>query len=163
MLISDEDTKAVQITSIDEPIETDYFWVLDLEEQDFKLSKLIMLEEFVAPTLTVNIKGFAIELPAEWNILVYSDETSVVDMVQVSDLTKSNFSLFLLDHKKNKIIENVAKIVKYSPSSTVRTPSFNKNLMLCSPIGESAWIMIAPTDTYNKYLKESITVGNILH
>jgi len=163
MLISNEDSRPIVIASIDEPINTDYFWVLDLEEQDFKLSKLVMLEEFSAPTLTINVKGHSIEIPAEWNILVYSDDTSAVDMVQVSDLTKSNFSLFLLNHKSNKIVENLARVTNYSSASVVRTPSFNKNLMLCHPIGDNAWIMIAPTDTYNKYLKESITVGNFLH
>lgn len=163
MLISNENSKPILISSIDEPLNTDYFWVLDLEERDFKLSKLLMLEEFIAPTLTINIKGHAISLPADWNILVYSDETSGVDMVQVSDLTKSSFSLFLLSHKNNKIIENSVKVIAYDTQSTVRTPSFNKNLMLCHPIGEAAWIMVAPTDTYNKYLKEPITVGNFLY
>lgn len=163
MLISNETYSSVAIRSIDEPMNTDYFWVLDLLEQDFMLSKLIMLEEFSAPTLKINVKGNLIELPAEWNILVYSPDTSTVDMVQISDLTKSNFSLFLYDHVKNKVVENVTKVMDYSSSSVVRTPSFNKNLMMCYPIGESAWIMVAPTDTYNKYLKESVTIGNFLH
>lgn len=163
MLISNEDSRPVAINSIDEPIDTDYFWILDLADQDFKLSKLIMLEEFSTPTLTINVKGHAIELPAEWNILVYSTDTASVDMVQVSDLTKSHFSLFLLDHKKNKVIENMVKVVSYKTAATVRTPSFNKNMMMCHPIGETAWVMVAPTDTYNKYLKDTITVGNFLH
>lgn len=163
MLISNEDSLPVAISSIDEPMNTDYFWVLDLEDQDFKLSKLIMLEEFHAPTLTLNIGGHSIEVPAEWHILVYSPETASVDMVQTSDLTKSHFSLFLLDHRKNKVIENIVRVTNYSSSAVVRTPNFNKNLMMCHPIGETAWIMIAPTDTYNKYLKDTVTVGNFLH
>lgn len=163
MLISNENSLPIAINSIDEPLDIDYFWILDLAEQDFKLSKLIMLEEFSTPTLTINIKGHMIELPAEWNILVYSTETASVDMVQVSDLTKSHFSLFLMDHKKNKVIENLVKVISYKTTAIVRTPSFNKNMMLCYPIGETAWVMIAPTDTYNKYLKDTTTVGNFLH
>ena len=163
MLISNEQSLPIAITSIDEPLDTDYFWVLNLIEQDFQLSNLVMLEEFITPTLTINIGGYPIELPAEWNILVYSEETSDVDMVPISDLTKKTFSLFLLNHKHIKIIENTSKVIDYCSASIIRTPSFNKNLMLCHPVGEMAWIMIAPTDTYNKYLKESITVGNFLN
>jgi hypothetical protein len=163
MFITNEQYKNFKVTSIDEPIPVDYFWILDLQEQDWMLSKLVMLEEFTTPTLTLNIKGHLIELPAEWNILVYSPETSDVDMVQISDLTKSEFVIFLYDYKTSKVIEHTAKVVNYSPSSTVRTPSFNKSNMLCYPIAERYWIMVAPTDTYNKYLKDSITVGNFLY
>lgn len=163
MFITNESNKKFEIRSIDEPIAADYFWVLDLLQQDWMLSKLVMLEEFTAPTLTLSIKGDLIVVPAEWNILVYSPETSDVDMVQISDLTKSEFTVFLYDFTKSKVVESSCKVVNYSSNSVVRTPSFNKNNMLCHPVAGSYWIMVAPTDTYNKYLKESVTVGNFLH
>lgn len=163
MFITNEENKTFEIKSIDEPINADYFWILDLQEQDWLLSKLVMLEEFYTPTLTLNIKGNLIELPAEWNILVYSNETSDVDMVQVSDLTKSEFTVFLYDFRSSKVVEQSCKVVAYSPSKVVRTPSFNKSNMLCHPIADRYWIMVAPTDTYNKYLKDSVTVGNFLY
>ena len=163
MLISDENSIPKMISSIDEPLDIDYFWALDLQEQDFKLEKLILLEEFLTPTLVISIGGHAIELPAEWNLLVYSPETAIVDMIQVSDLTKNNFTLFLFDHKQNRVIESTVKVIDYYSSATIRTPGFNKNMMLCHPVGVKAWIMVAPTDTYNKYLKDIVTVGNFLH
>lgn len=163
MFITNEENKTFEIKSIDEPINADYFWILDLQEQDWMLSKLVMLEEFHAPTLTLSIKGNLVELPAEWNVLVYSTETSDVDMVQVSDLTKSEFTIFLYDYNRSKVVEQACKVVSYSPSEVVRTPSFNKSNMLCHPVGDTYWIMVAPTDTYNKYLKESVTVGNFLY
>ncbi len=163
MFITTEHNKTIEIQSIDEPMTTDYFWVCDLIQQDFMLSKLIMLEEFNAPTLTLSIHGKLVNLPAEWNILVYSPDTSEVDMVQISDLTKNDFTIFFYDHKNSKVIETKSKIVKYIANSTVRTPSFNKNNMLCHPVGDNHWIMVAPTDTFNKYLKDSVTVGNFLY
>lgn len=163
MLITNEENINYKIESIDVPLVADYFWVLDLVEQDWVINKLVMLEEFHTPTLTLNIKGDLVEIPAEWNILVYSPETSTVDMVQISDLTKSDFTIFLFDYKKSKVVETSTKVVAYSPSSVIRTPSFNKNNMMCYPIADKYWIMIAPTDTYNKYLKDSITVGNFLY
>lgn len=163
MQITDENNKTVTIKSIDKPISTDFFWILDLQAQDWLLTKLVMLEEFTTPTLTLNIRGNLVEVPAEWNILVYSPETSDVDMVRVSDLTKSAFTIFFYDFISNKIIEESARVVGYSPNSTVRTPSFNKSNMLCHPVADRYWIMIAPTDTYNKYFKDSVTVGNFLY
>lgn len=163
MFITTENNKTLEIKSIDEPMTTDYFWVCDLIQHDFMLSKLIMLEEFNAPMLTLSIRGKLVDLPAEWNILVYSPDTSEVDMVQVSDLTKSDFTIFLYDHKNSKVIETNSKIINYVSTATIRTPSFNKNNMLCHPVGDNHWIMVAPTDTFNKYLKDSVTVGNFLY
>lgn len=163
MLISDENNVSVEIKSIDEPTSIDYFWTLDLQEQDFKLSKLVMLEEFLTPTLTIAISGVRITLPAEWHILVYSPETSEVDLVQISDLTKNQYTLFAYNHEKSKVVGKKARVMDYSSATTFRTPSFNKNIMVCYPLGKDSWIMVAPTDTYNKYLKNSITVGNFLY
>ena len=70
MQITDEQNKTVSITSIDKPIATDHFWIMDLQVQDWLLTKLVMLEEFSTPTLTLNIRGNLVEVPAEWNILV---------------------------------------------------------------------------------------------
>lgn len=163
MYISNELYKKVEITSIDEPSSIDWFWVLDLVEQDFMLTKLLLFEEFTAPTLTLDIKGAQFVLPAEWNILVYSPDTSIVDMVSVSDLTKSNFNVFLFDHQRHAVVEVETRVIDYATSGTVRTPAFNKNNMLCYPIGPQHWILIAPTDTYSKYLKQDVTVGNFLY
>ena len=63
----------------------------------------------------------------------------------------------------NKVVEETARVVGYSPNSVVRTPSFNKSNMLCHPVADRYWIMIAPTDTYNKYFKDAVTVGNFLY
>ena len=163
MQITDENNKTIHIQSIDKPIATEHFWILDLINQDWMLTKLVMLEEFTTPTLTLNIKGNLVEVPAEWNILVYSPETSDVDMVRVSDLTKSAFTIFLYNFVTNKVLEETARVVGYNLNSTVRTPSFNKSNMLCHPIADRYWIMIAPTDTYNKYFKDTVTVGNFLY
>lgn len=163
MQITNENYTNYKIESIDVPIDIDYFWVLDLQEYDWFITKLVMLEEFHAPILTINIKGESIDVPAEWNILVYSPETSSVDMVQLSDLTKSDFTVFLYDYKNSKVIESPCRVMGYKSSAVVRTPSFNKSNMLCHPVADRYWIMIAPTDTYNKYLKDSITVGDFLY
>ena len=163
MLISNESHETIEISSIDEPVSIDHFWIMDLQQKDFMLSKLMMLEEFTSPTLTLDIFGQQINIPVEWHILVYSPETSVVDMVQISDLTRSDFCIFLYDHTTSKILENRPKVVDYTSNQLVHAPAFNKNSMLCHPVGSRYWIMIAPTDTYNKYLKDTVTIGNFLY
>lgn len=161
MNIINQDNKIVKISSIDDSIDCDYFWVLNLQQQDFQLFKLQMLEEFECPTLTIFINGTKIQLPADWNILVYSPETSDVDMVQISDLTKASFDIFLYNPDSSKIVNTSIRVIDYSPSTIIRIPSFNKNSMLCHYVSDS-WIMIAPSDTYNKYLKD-VTVGTLLY
>lgn len=163
MRIVNEEYKTYNIESIDEAIPIDYFWVLDLSVYDWMLTKLVMLEEFFAPMLKLSINGKIIEVPAEWQILIYSPETSNVDMVQASDLAKGDFSLFVYEHSTSKVLSLPCRIVGYSASEPFRTPTFNKNNMVCYPIGNNHWIMIAPTDTYNKYLKNAVTIGNFIY
>ena len=70
MVIFDENTRPVLIDSISTPVLTSHFWVLDLEDKDFCLSKLEVLEEHTTPMLVIQIYGYSIELPADWNILI---------------------------------------------------------------------------------------------
>lgn len=161
MVISDENSFPVLIDSIDVPIVTDYFWGLDLINRDFTLNKLVMLEEIQTPVIAFKIAGFAVEAPADWNILVYSPDTSQLDIVQISELTKGGYSAFMYDHRYSKIVENVVTVVDYSSYGVVHTPSLNKSVMLCHTVGPHYWICISPSDTYAKYLKDA-TVGDIL-
>lgn len=163
MFITSDSYNSIEIKSIHDHLDTTHFWTLDLQRQDWYLNKLVMLEQFDSPVLTVSILGEQIVLPADWNVLIYSPETSNVDTVQISDLTKSNFTLFLYDFSRSKVVEGTYKVVNYNSNSTVHVPSFNKSNMMCYPVKDRYWIMVAPTDTYNKYLKDGVTVGNFLY
>lgn len=161
MVISDENSYPVLIDSIETPLMTDYFWVLDLTRRDFVLTELLVLEEVITPVLAFNVNGYVIEAPADWNILIYSPETSQLDIIEVSELTKGDYSAFLFDHTMNKINKNVINVIDYNPMGVIHTPIMNKNVMLCHTVGPKQWVCISPTDNYTKLLKNA-TVGDIL-
>lgn len=162
MIILDENSNPILLDNIDIPFPVSHFWALDLEMMDFTLKELVLSEELTTETLSIVINDeYYVEAPADWNLLVYSMETSELDVVEFSDLTKHTFSAFAYNHKKNKLVENYIKVVHYNSYNTVQTPSLVKNTMLCHPIGYDIWVCIAPTDSYNKYLR-GMVIGDLV-
>lgn len=157
MVIFDENTQPIIIDSIYSPIPSNYFWTLDLEQKDFGLTKLITIEEHTAPMLVIEIYGYTIELPADWNILICSSETSQLDISEINELTRGAFTGFVLNHKTNTVYHAPIRVIHYEPKSIMHTPSLAKNQMLCHALGPQAWICVSPIDNYSKYLKGSIT------
>jgi hypothetical protein len=161
MIISDENSEPILIDNILIPTNLNYFWVLNVEERDFKLQELKTLEEYTCPALILKIFNYAIEVPANWNILIFSPETHQLDIACAYELCKGDFFPFLYNCKNDKLEYQTASVIDYAPKSLVRSPSFNKNEMLCLHVGPMRWICTSPVDTYNKYLK-NCTVGDIM-
>lgn len=161
MVISDENSSPILIDNITTPLKMDYFWVLDLEARDFVLTKIEVLEEHVTPILVLQIFGYAVEVPANWNILVYSKETSQLDIAEISEVSRGHFTAFVLDHKKNTNLPGYISVIEYQARGTIQTPSLNKSQMLCHHLGPDRWICISPIDNYNKYLRDA-AIGDIL-
>lgn len=161
MIIFDENTTPIILDNIDIPFPVEYFWALDLELMDFTLRKLKLCEEVIAPTLAITINDYLIEAPAFWNILCYSAETSELDSIAFSDLTKQDFSAFVLDHRTNKLMPSRIRVLDHNVQGVVQYPSMIRNTMLCHPLGPYMWACIAPTDSYNKYLKGKV-IGDLL-
>lgn len=161
MVISNEESKPIYIESIDVPTITDYFWTLNLDEMDFMLQPLEMFEELTTSVLVLHIMGYAIVAPANWNILVYSEETSQLDVAELSDLTRGGFSALIYEHETDRVIGSEVKVVNYEPESKIRTPLLTKNLMLCHHLGPKHWACISPTDNFNKFLKGKV-IGDLM-
>lgn len=161
MVISDENSFPILIDNISTPLKMDYFWVLDLERRDFTLTKIEVLEEHQTPLLVLKIFDYAIEIPANWNILVYSKETSQLDIAEISEISRGNFTAFVFDHKKDVNLPGYIRVIDYQQKGVIQTPALNKYQMLCHHLGPNYWICISPIDNYNKYLKDA-TIGDIL-
>lgn len=157
MLIFDENTTPIIIDNIYTPILTESFWVLDLGIRDFKLTPLTILEEIVAPTMELMVYGFRFCLPASWNLLIVDDDTSALDIIQVSELAGKEFRAFLYGPTRSRAENTVVSVVNYYPSYPNVGPSLNKQHMLCHPVGPGTWINVSPADTYNKYLKNAVS------
>ena len=161
MIISDENSYPVMVDSVETPLSTEYFWVLALDDKDFKLTPLVMNEELLTPSFELDILGYVIEVPTNWNILLYSEETSQLDIAEVSELTRGNFTAFAYNHKKDRAIPATVRVINYKPYAKVHTPSLHKTHMLCHALGPDLWVSLSPSDNYNKYLKNAI-IGDIL-
>jgi hypothetical protein len=164
MVISDENSFPILIDSIDTPTTTDFFWVLQLalhDEIDFTLQQLVMFEEQTTPTLEFTIDGYLLEAPTNWNILVYSEETAQVDVAEISDLARSKFTALMYIHETGKILPGDIKVIDYHREAHIKNPALNKHTMLCHHVGQAAWVCLAPTDNYNKYLRNTL-VGDLM-
>lgn len=163
MIFLDENSIPIMIESIDIPTISEYFWSYSLKEMDFMLTEIKTFEELVTPSLIISVMGYVIELPANWNVLVYSPETSQLDTVEAFRLARVNYDLVVYNHRVDRIETNIgesATVLDYFPMSKLRTPSLHKNTMLCHAIGTDHWICVAPTDNYNKYLKNKV-IGDL--
>lgn len=160
MLICDEQDETIIIESILEPIISNYFWALNLDLLDFTLEPITMVAEKFYPSILVEVNRFKFILPAEWNLLVYDDETMQLDVVEISDLSISNFTALLGGPKYDFAKPAQVKTLDYKLRVKSAYPSLNKHQMLCHPVSPDSWVMIAPSDSYSKYLKEK-TVGDI--
>lgn len=156
MVIFDEDTSLVLIDSITSPIKATHFWVLDLAERDFKLAKIETVEEHVTEMLVLSIYGYAIEIPANWQILIVSSETNQLDVVDISEFARNHYQAFVYTHENSRLLTPHAKVIHYEPAGVSHMPSLAKHQMLCHGVGPRAWICIAPSINYNKYIKNTI-------
>jgi hypothetical protein len=161
MLIFDEKDQAVILDSIYSPCITDFFWVLDLNLLDFKLTPLGILEQIDAPTLLVSIDGFEFPLPAPWNILVVDEESMVLDVIQLEEAAGRSFRAMVYGPNMPMAKTSEISVKQYYPSYPNVAPALNKHQMLCHPIAPGSWICISSSDTYNKYLKDKV-VGDLI-
>lgn len=161
MLIFNENNDAILLDNIQGPTLSEYMYVLDLTMMDYTLAPLLIFEEVICPTISVMIKGFTFELPANWNILVTDEETMQLDVVEISELAGKGFKAMV--YGMNMSMPELEKITVNDYFSNFRNigPSLNKYQMLCHPISPDAWVNVAPSDSYNKYLKEKL-VGDII-
>ena len=161
MLILDNNSEAVLLDSIHTPTPSEYFWVLDFEMMDYTLAPLTGLEEMIVPVIEVMVEGFKFVLPANWNMLVVDDETFQLDVSEVSDLAGREFTAMVYGPNLTNGELSVVTVTDYSPSFKIVGPSLNKHQMLCHPISPDRWVSVAPSDSYNKYLKNCV-MGEII-
>lgn len=164
MLIFDEEDRAILLDNIYTPTPTEYMWVLDLTLMDYTLAPLTNLEEIISPSIELMVNGFRFFLPANWNILVYAEDTLQLDVVEVAELAGREFTSFVIEISKKGVFKYVPgniTITNYLPELDNVSPQLGKHQMLCHPIGPDQWVNVAPSDTYNKYFRDAV-VGNIV-
>lgn len=156
MVITNELQQDLLIDNIYAPIPTELFWVLDLEQEDFMMCPLSMLEEVIGPTIWIRANEDAIfQMPTTWNLLIYSEDTGQVDIVDGMNLTTGSYTALLGGVNVARPAPCSIQVVDYKPEATNVCPALSKHQMLCHPIGDGKWVMVTPCDVYNKYLKDA--------
>lgn len=161
MLIVDDRNKSVMIDSLQTKLSSTHFWVLDLQMLDFTLNPLTILEERWCQCVAIEVENFVFSIPATWHVLISDEDTSMLDVVKVEQLSSKRFELVVYDNEKSFTHVSPARVVDMSTDEPVYNPSLNRHHMLCHPIAPSRWICLAPNDSYNKYLK-NLTLGDII-
>ena len=162
MLVFDDNNEALILEDIHTPTIADHFWVLDLAELDYTLSPLLVLEEIVSTTVEVMILGFQFKLPAAWNMLVIDEETTQLDVEEIGKLAGREFYALVYGPHMMMPEKAVVTVTDFLLSHHNVGPSLNKHQMLCHPIAPDAWVNVAPSDTYNKYLRDK-TSGDLIN
>lgn len=162
MIIFDENSQPLILDSLYTPIVTNSFWTLNLDERDFMLTKLAMLEETTCPCMILAVGSWAhIVVPTHWHVLVCDPDTTQLDAVSVGELAGKEFRAFVYGPTNTKHQTAVVRVLDYFPQAKNISPSLSRHQMLCHAIGKQHWICISPTDVFGKYLKDTI-VGDIV-
>ena len=161
MLIKDEAERIVQLQSIHVPTISTHFWTLDLQQHDFMLAPLKVLEESWCPCLTVEVEGYMFQIPAKWNVLIVDPDTSQLDLVEFERFSCESFKVAIYNEARHLIYPASIKVVDYSSEEHVVNPALNRHHMLCHPVATKKWICLAPNDSYNKFLRQTV-IGDLL-
>lgn len=162
MVIFDDHSRPILLDSIHSPVLTGHFWVLDLAENDFMLTTLDVMEEMTCPSVKLRVENFEFIVPANWSVLVYDVETSMLDSVQLAEAAGRDYQAFVYGPTKNSAESSLIEVIDYYVEHQNVSPSLNKHQMLCHSIGPDTWINIGPSDPYRRFVC-NIMVGDILH
>jgi hypothetical protein len=94
-------------------------------------------------------------------MLVYGEETMQLDVIEIGELAGKDFTALISGTDLSMAVPGHVKLLDYTPEDYNYVPSLTKNQMLCHPVAPNMWVNVAPSDSYNKYLKD-LVVGDIL-
>lgn len=161
MIIFDENNLPVILDSITGPTIVEYMWILDLTMLEFTLAPLLMLEEIICPAIQLRVRNFEFILPASWSILVYDQDTSHMDVVQLSETCGREFTSFVYGPNKSFPIPSRVIVTNYYPEYRHIGPSLNKHQMIGAAVSPDEFVVVSPSDGFNKYLKNA-TIGDLI-
>jgi hypothetical protein len=123
------------LDNVSGPVVPKYSWFYDAELNDFLLRPIRLLEETTGQTVLVKINGTEFQIPASWNLLVVDEETKMVDTVQITQCSSSNYLAFLThpdehDYALSKII-----LLDLLPSESCVHVMIPRMHMMMHPVG----------------------------
>lgn len=160
MLLLDINHKIINLNNGELDFPVDYFWVLNLFQRDLMVQKLNVFEEITGDAYLLEINKEKILVPSYWNILIFSEETYQLDIIDMTSFGSNNFNPLVYDYSKYRMNTLQYKVLDLIKNIKIQSVSLNKNCMLCYPIGDNKSIFLSPNDNYIKYIKDC-TVGDL--
>jgi len=150
MLIFGDELKPLIIDDADDPIVSDYIWVLDVEERDFMFSNIVFLDDHYEKCKGFDFNGQYVELPESWFVLIMDTVSGEMDLIMVKDIKGRHFDAFVYSH--SSVLPRSAKMIMKNARVFKKFcyPIMNKNIMLIHPIDEDHGIVITPHDITKK-------------
>ena len=94
MKILTPENKTFEMNSLPEEIEDIRYCVMDVtdkEEPDFFFIPLVFIETFNAPSISLNIGEYTIEMPIDWNILIGDRGLGQLEFIPLTSINERNF------------------------------------------------------------------------
>lgn len=151
-LIDINDTSHVVATTADIK-KIDRFWNYDLRQQDYFCSPLAVAIELQSSALTIAVGKSILTLPVDWYVIVCDKMNGAMDVIKVHELTNTSFKLFVVGPTHHTVSELGYRVVDFSQSNTFFHPVMGKHQMLCTELIPGKWVLVSPSDVYQKYLK----------
>lgn len=100
------------------------------------LRPIRFLDETTGTTVRVRINGSDFNVPASWNLLVVDEETKIVDTVQITQCTSSNYLAFMMhpNDTANYYLAPIMLLDLYMKESCTHVMIPRMNMML-HPVG----------------------------
>ena len=157
------------IDSVNGPVTPKYSWFYNVEQNDFFLHPLRLLEETIGATVIARINGIKLKIPASWNLLVVDEETKVVDTLPISQCSSTGFKAFLMHPNAHDYFTSAVvleDLVMKDSCSHAMIPKMNMMLHPVCPIegGKNDYsysILLSPQDL-GKYMNRLTAMEIIL-
>lgn len=163
MKIFDENSNIQNIDTVNNgALDYEYFWTLNLEEQDYMLAPLLVFEEWTVSTFTLSVNDYIVKIPTNWHVLIQSNDTSQLDIIESIELMGRLFKATISGPAMTTVTPGDLIVKNYCNEEKFYSPLLHKNQMVCLPINEKQWINISPVNSYNKYLNNKV-IGDLIY
>ena len=124
------------IDDVSNPISIKHCWFYDSELNDFLLRPIRLLEETTGPTVKVQINQTIFDVPASWNLLVVDEDTKLVDTVQITQCSSSNYQAFLMHPDLSRYILSPVILLDLEVKKSCVHVMIPRMHMMLHPVGQ---------------------------
>lgn len=169
MMIQTEHGAPYIIDALNQPIVPEYFWTLSAPQLDYVLTPLTYLELSQSTGIELEVNQLTVVIPSTWYVLVADPDTSSIDTVAVSDLSKNAYTAVAMSADDSKMRTMPIRCTGVVKELSCVYPLLPRDNMICHPAGLEVnrntgkitrlSVMFGPADL-NKYF-DGLSIGDL--